>query len=772
MRAAVLGDYGGDDARVNATIAPAGAEMKKLGKTFEPHVYDGAGHGFLKMQAARAGANQAATRQAWPRTIAFLRQHLSGSGPGAVASSAPALRPPVARKQPKKLRIHGDTLVDDYRWLRNKGTPEVEQYLKAELAYADAFMRPTAALQKELYDEMLSRIQQTDTNVPYRERGHFYYSRTEEGKEYPIYARKKGSLEAPEEVILDVNRLAEGKQYMSVGDRKVSPDENLLAYTTDDTGFRQYTLRVKDLRTGKDGTEAIPRVTAVEWSEDGSTLFYSVEDAQTKRSHQVFRHALGAAKDDLLYDEKDERFSAYVWKSRDRKVMFVESGSLTSSEIRFFPADQPRAEMRMIAPREVDHQYDVDHRDGLLWIRTNDKGRNYRLVTAPVSDPSRANWKEVIPHRDDVMLAGHSMFKDFFVLFEREGGFPRIRITDFRSGKSHRIEVPEAASAISPGVTYEFDTPQYQFNYQSPITSPSVYDYDPATRERTLLKQVAVLGGYDPSLYKVEITEATAADGRRVPIWLLSRNDVKRDGNNPALLTAYGSYGSSNNPYFNSDIFSLVDRGVVYAMAYIRGGGELGKKWHDEGRMLSKKNTFTDFIAAAEHLVASRYTSKDRLAIMGGSAGGLLMGAVTNMRPDLFKAVVSKVPFVDVINTMLDKTLPLTVGEFEEWGNPEVAEQYRYMLSYSPYDQIARKPYPIMLVKSSYNDSQVMYWEPAKYVAKLRAMKTDANPLVFNINMDPAGHGGKSGRYEKLRERAYDYAFILWQLGVETPAGR
>jgi oligopeptidase B len=686
--------------------------------------------------------------------------------------ASPRLRPPVARKQPKTLRIHGDTLVDDYHWMRNKGTPEVEAYLKEEAAYADAFMKPTAAVQQKLYDEMLSRIQQTDTNAPYRERGHFYYSRTEEGKQYPIYARKKGALDAPEEVILDVNRLAEGKQFISVDAMRVSPDENRLAYTTDDTGFRQYTLRIKDLRTGQVGSEAIPRVTSVEWTEDGSTLFYSTEDAQTKRSNLVFRHTPGAAKDDLVYDEKDERFSVYVWKSRDRKMLFVEAGSLTSSEVRFFPADQPRAAMKVIAPRAAEHQYDVEHRDGTFWIRTNDKGRNFRLVTVRVAAPGRANWKEVLPHRDDVMLSGHSLFKDFYVLFEREGGFPRLRVTDFRSGQSHRVEVPEPASTISPDANREFDAPRYRFAYQSPVTSSSVYDYDPVTRERRLLKQVAVLGGYDRDRYTVETTQATAADGRKVPMWLLYRKDLERDGGNPALLYAYGSYGSSNDATFNSNLFSLVDRGVVYAVAYIRGGGELGKKWHDEGRMLSKKNTFTDFIAAAEHLIASRYTNRDRLAAMGGSAGGLLMGAVANLRPDLFKVVVSYVPFVDVINTMLDKTLPLTVGEFEEWGNPEIEEQYRYMLAYSPYDQLARKAYPTMLVKTSYNDSQVMYWEPAKYVAKLRAMKTDRNPLVFAVNMDPAGHGGKSGRYEKLRERAYDYAFILWQLGVETPASR
>jgi oligopeptidase B len=421
--------------------------------------------------------------------------------------------------------------------------------------------------------------------------------------------------------------------------------------------------------------------------------------------------------------------------------------------------------MKMISPREADHQYDVDHRDGTFWIRTNDKGRNYRLVTAPVSDPSRPGWKEVLPHRDDVMLAGHGLFKDFYVLFEREGGFPRIRVSDFRSGKSHRIEVPEAASTIAPGVNREFDAPKYRFAYQSPITSPSVYDYDPVTRERTLLKQEPVLGGYDARRYTVETTEATAPDGRKVPVWLLYRKDLKRDGSHPALLYAYGSYGSSEDADFNANLFSLVDRGVVYAVAYVRGGGELGKKWHDDGRMLHKKNTFTDFIAAAEHLIAEGFTSPPRLVIEGGSAGGLLMGAVVNMRPDLFKAVVSKVPFVDVINTMSDASLPLTAGEWEEWGNPADPDDYATIRRYDPYTNVCAQPYPAMLVKTAFNDSQVMYWEPAKYVAKLRTLKTDGNPLILKTNM-AAGHGGASGRYDFLREVAFDYAFILSQLGI------
>jgi oligopeptidase B len=699
---------------------------------------------------------------------------LSLAAPLAAATPSPAppapaaeSRPPVARKEPHKTTIHGDTLVDDYYWLRNKGTPEVETYLKSELAYSEAFMKPTAALQQKLYDEMLSRIQQTDTQVPARERGFFYYSRTVEGRQYPIFARKKGSLDAEEEVILDVNQLAEGKKFMTVDEMKVSPDGNLLAYTSDDTGFRQYTLRIKDLRTGGLGPEAIARVTSVEWTEDGKTLLYSVEHPQTKRSYQVFRHALGAARDDLVYEEKDERFNTGVWKSRDRKYLFVESGSHTATEVRYMPADTGTAEMKVIAERAPEHEYDVDHRDGTFWIRTNDQGRNFRLVTAPASDPSRKNWKEVVPHREDVMLSGHLMFRDFYVLVEREGGWPQVRVTDFRNGQTHRIAFPEPAYQVNPSNNHEFDAQVLRIAYQSPITSSSVYDYDPATRERKLLKQVAVLGGYDPTRYRVEITKATAPDGTQVPMWLVHRKDLELDGTNPALLYAYGSYGANMSAGFSSNLFSLVDRGLVYAVAYIRGGGELGKKWHDQGRMMNKKNTFTDFIAAAEYLVAKKYTSKDRLAIMGGSAGGLLMGAVTNMRPDLFKVVVSYVPFVDVITTMLDESIPLTVPEFEEWGNPKKEAEYRYMKSYSPYDNLAAKSYPTMLVKSSYNDSQVMYWEPAKYVARLRAVKTDSHPLVFHINMDPAGHGGKSGRYDRLREIAFDYAFLLWQLGVE-----
>jgi oligopeptidase B len=691
-----------------------------------------------------------------------------GVMPLVLRAAGPAPAPPMAKKQPHLTQVHGETLVDDYYWMRNKGTKEVEDYLNAELAYAQQFMKPTEALQQRLYDEMLARIKQTDIGVPYRDRGHYYYSRTETGKQYPIYCRKKGSLDAVEEVILDQNLLAQGKQFMSVGATEVSPDGNLLAYTTDDTGFRQYTLQVKDLRTGAVGPVLAERVTSVEWTEDGASLIYGVEHPQTKRSYQVFRQKLGTAgQAELVYEEPDERFNVSVGKSRDRKVIFIASGSATTDELRYLPADGSRFTPTVIAPRIQDQEYQVDHRDGTFWIRTNDKGRNFRLVTAPVATPDRPNWKEVMAPRETVMLSSVSMFKDFYVVMERESGQPYVRITDLRSNASHRVEFPEPAYTVWMSNNPEMETSALRLSYQSPVTSQTVYDYNPVTRERTLLKQVEVLGGFDPARYKVELIAATAADGVKVPMWVLSRKDLPRNGANPALLYAYGSYGAPMSASFDTNRFSLVDRGVVCAVAYIRGGGELGKKWHDEGRMMKKMNTFTDFISAAEHLVKDKYTSPAHLAIEGGSAGGLLMGAVTNMRPGLFKVVISHVPFVDVINTMLDETLPLTVAEFEEWGNPKIAEQYRYMKSYSPYDNLAATAYPTMLVKTSYNDSQVMYWEPAKYVAKLRTLKTDSNPLVFHVNMDPAGHGGKSGRYERLRETAFDYAFLLWQLGVE-----
>ncbi|HEX5134133.1 MAG TPA: S9 family peptidase, partial [Thermoanaerobaculia bacterium] len=622
----------------------------------------------------------------------------------------------------------------------------------------------TVPLQEALYSEILGRIKETDLTVPYRKGDFFYYSRTEKGKQYPIHCRRRGNLDAREEVFLDGNELAKGEKFFAVGDLEVSDDGNLLAYTTDLTGFREYTLFVKDFRTGALGPERVAKVSSIAWAADNRTLFYVVDDA-AKRPYRLYRHVLGAepSADALLYEEKDEHFMLDVIRSRSRAYVFVASESHTSSEVRYLPAAEPSSALSLVAARAKDREYDVDHRGELFYIRVNDRGRNFRLVTAPASDPRPENWKEIVPHRDDVMLEGHDLFASHLVLYERVEGLRRFRVTDLASGASHSIDFPEPVYAAFSGENPEFEARVFRFRYQSLVTPESVFDYDMVTRERTLRKQTEVLGGYDPSQYASERLRARSSDGTSIPISIVYRKSVKRDGRSPMLLTGYGSYGVSSNPTFSSNRVSLLDRGVVCAIAHVRGGGEMGKKWHDQGRMFAKKNTFTDFISVAEYLVHEKWTSPDRLVIEGGSAGGLLVGAVVNMRPDLFKAAISRVPFVDVINTMLDPTLPLTVGEFEEWGDPRVREQYEYMRSYSPYDNISAKAYPAMLVKTSFNDSQVMYWEPAKYVARLRATKTDSNPLIFKVNM-AGGHGGSSGRYDRLREAAFDYAFLLNQL--------
>ena len=700
------------------------------------------------------------------RQIALLWLVLSIACSRTAPRTEVAVQPPAASRIPHETVLHGQKLVDDYYWLREKGSPAVTAYLAAENAYADAVMKPTQPLQETLYKEMLGRIKETDMGVPMLDHGYWYYTRTEQGKQYPIYCRKKGTLESPEEVTVDLNQLGQSEKYIGLGGYWVSPDNGLLAYSIDTTGFRVYTLYVKDLRKGQLLEERIPRVDSVAWASDGKTLFYTVEN-DAKRSYRLYRHRLGSkSPDPLVYEEKDEMFELNVGRTRSDAYLLLASNSHTASEVRYLAAGNPDGSWQVVAPREKEHEYDVDHRGDLFYIRTNSGGRNFRLVTAPVSGPGNAGWKELVPHRENVMLEGIDLFQDQYVLFEREDGLPQLRVTDFKTGSSHRIEFPEQVYSVFPGGNAEFKTTLYRFNYQSPITPSSVYDYDVQTRQRKLLKQQEVLGGYDASRYQTERVLAPASDGTKVPISIVYRKGLTRDGKAPLHLYAYGSYGMSMPDTFNSNAISLLDRGVVLATAHIRGGGEMGKKWHDQGRMMSKMNTFTDFISCAEYLLAQGYGSKDMLAIEGGSAGGLLMGAVTNMRPDLFKVVVSHVPFVDVINTMLDESLPLTVGEFEEWGNPKIKEQYDYMIQYSPYDKVAKKAYPALLVKTSLNDSQVMYWEPAKYVAKLRAMKTDSNLLVFKINMDPAGHGGQSGRYNRLREIAFDYAFILWQLGI------
>ena len=673
-------------------------------------------------------------------------------------------QPPVARKEPKDVTVHGDKRIDDYFWLRNKGAPEVEQYLKAETAYADAVMAPTRQLQETLYAEMLSRIQETDQQVPFLRDGFYYYTRTEKGKQYPIICRKQ-ALDGVEQVILDVNQLAGGKKFLGLGGWAPSDDGSQLAYSADETGYRQYDLQVKDLKTGATGPEKIARVDSFVWARDGKTIFYVTEDAVTKRSNQLWRHTLGSAKDDKIFEEKDEMFYLQVDRSRSRDFIFVTSSSHTSSEVRFFGASDPYANLVVIQPREKDHEYYVDHRGGLLYIRTNSGGRNFRLVTAPVWAPRKENWTEMVSHREDVMLNEVDLFQDFLVRYEREGGLPQIAVTSFKTGETKRMSFPDADYQVSPEHNAQFDQTAYRIAYQSPITPPSVYDVDMTTQERKLLKQQPV-PGYDASKYEVERIWATASDGVQVPMAVVHLKGAPKPA--PLMLYAYGSYGASIPDTFNSDRFSVIDRGLTWAIAHIRGGGEMGKKWHDAGRMMNKKNTFTDFIACAEHLVKSGYTAPGKLAISGGSAGGLLMGAVLNMRPDLFHVALVYVPFVDVVNTELDESLPGTVTEWEEWGNPNKPDEYKYIRSYSPYDNVEAKAYPITLVRSSYNDSQVMYWEPAKWVAKLRALKTDHNLLLLKINMEPAGHGGTSGRYDRLHDVAYDYAFLLGQLGISA----
>ena len=679
-------------------------------------------------------------------------------------STAPPT-PPMAEKKPKTTKIHGAILVDDYFWLREKSNPQVMEYLRAEDAYSEAAMKPTAALQEKLYKEMLSHIKQTDVNVPYRWGNYYYYSRTEEGKQYPIFCRKKGSLEAKEEVILDQNELAKGQKFMSVGSFSPSDDGNLLAYSTDNTGYRQYTLHVKNLITGELLPERIEQVDNMAWATDNKTIFYVTEDAVTKRSDKFFRHTLGSDKSDLLYEEKDELFDIGVGRSRDKEVIFLQATSKTSGEVRYLPADSPNGEWKIILPRQLEHEYDVDHRGNLFYIRTNKGAKNFRIVTAPVSDPSEKNWKEFVAHRPAVKLDDISMFADHAVLSEWENGLQQLEIIDLKTNKRHRIAFPEPVYSAGLGANREFKTTGLRYNYQSLVTPSSVFDYDMNTRKATLMKQTEVPGGFDRGNYISERAFAIASDGTKIPLSIVYRRGVKLDGSAPLLLYGYGSYGISISPTFSSNRLSLLDRGFVYVIAHIRGGGELGEEWRQAGRMMNKINTFTDFIASAEYLVKNKYTSSDHLVIQGGSAGGLLMGAVSNMRPDLFKAVIAQVPFVDVINTMLDASLPLTTSEYIEWGNPNDKAAYDYMIKYSPYDNIGAKNYPAMLVKVSVNDSQVPYWEGAKFAAKLRAMKTDNNPLLLKVNFG-AGHGGSSGRYDALKEIAFDYSFMLWQMGI------
>jgi oligopeptidase B len=695
--------------------------------------------------------------------------------------------PPVARREPTPTTLHGVTLEDDYRWMRDKSSPEVLAYLEAENAWTDAAMAPTKELQATLYAEMLSHIKETDESVPYRLGEWFYTTRTVEGSQYAIHCRRAaagGKFDAgqPEQVILDVNQLAEGKPFMAVGSLGISPDGNLLAYTTDETGFRQYTLHVRDLRAGEDLADTAERVGSLTWAADSQTLFYTTEDETTKRQDHLFRHTLGAAADAVVFHEEDERFNLAVGKTRDAQYIFLEIGSHTTNEYRFVAADAPEGEFKVVAPRLEEQEYYVDHRDGLFYIRTNDVGKNFRVVTAPVETPGRESWTELVALDAEYPLEDFDLFQGFAVASRRKLGLPTLDILRFGANGALEapvaIDFPEPAYSAGGSTNRIFDAQVFRYSYQSLVSPASVYEYNVAddgydvpAGQSKLLKQQEVPGGFDAARYGSERVWVTAQDGTKVPVSVVYRRDAfKRDGTNPLYVYGYGSYGYPLPVGFSAARLSLLDRGVVMAYAHIRGGGELGDQWHDAGKMQVKMNTFTDFIAATEQLIAQKFGAADRVAIEGGSAGGLLMGAVVNLRPKLFHVVLSHVPFVDVMNTMLDAGLPLTVAEYEEWGNPNEAEAFATMVAYSPYDnlqKLAGAEVPAMLVKTSLNDSQVMYWEPAKYVAKLRTLKTNGTPLLLHINME-AGHGGASGRYDYLKEIAFDYAFLLTQLGVEV----
>ena len=674
--------------------------------------------------------------------------------------------PPAAPRVEHHEVRHGATVNDDYFWLREKSNPDVVKYLESENAYTLAMTKDLQPFSDALYTEMLARIKQTDVSVPTPDHGYLYYSRTVEGKQYGIQCRRKKTMDAPEEVLLDLNELGKDKKFIGLGGFQVSDDQNLLAYTVDYAGFRQYSLQVKDLRTGQTLPDTTERVTSFAWAADNKTLFLTTEDAVTKRSDKVWRHTLGSAKFEEIYNDKDELYDVYLGKTRDRKYLFLQSEAKDTSEARYLRADRPADNFAMFLPREKGHRYYLDHREGTFYIRTNRLGRNFAVMTAPDSDPALKNWTVFLAHRADTRVQDIDVFKDFAVSVEKSNALDHLRIYDFKTKAWKEISYPEPVYSASPAGNADFDTHTYRYNYQSLVTPSSVFDYDVTTGTSTLRKQQEVLGGYDPKQYTSERLWATARDGVKVPISIVYKKGFVRDGTGPLYLYGYGSYGFGTPPTFSSTRVSLLDRGMAYAIAHIRGGDEMGEQWREDGMLMKKKNTFFDFIDCAEFLVAQKWTNPGRLVIEGGSAGGLLMGAVVNMRPDLFRAVHAAVPFVDVMNTMMDASLPLTVGEYLEWGNPNEKAAYDYMKTYSPYDNLEKRAYPAILVTTSFNDSQVMYWEPAKYVARLRSLKTDANPLLLKIKMDPAGHGGASGRYDRLHDNAFEYAWLLSQVGI------
>jgi oligopeptidase B len=682
---------------------------------------------------------------------------------------APPAAPPQAPRRPTVLSLHGDERVDEWYWLRDRDDPQTIAYLEAENAYTDAMTAHTAQLQERLYEEIRGRIQETDESAPVPHGGHWYFRRAVEGLQYPIHCRRKNMETGPEQVLLDENELAEGHEYFRLGVLTVSPDHAKLAYSTDVTGAERYTLRVRGLDSGRDMADEIPNTYyGLAWSSDSRTLFYSRPD-ETMRPFQVWRHVLGTdpGEDVCVFEESDERFYASIFRTRSGAFVVLSLDSMVTSEVRVLDASQPAGDFRIVEPRRQGIEYALDHRGERFVIVTNDEAPNFRLLEAPVDTPGREHWRELVPHREDVRLLGVDAFADHLALYERADALRRIRVVDPDTAEGESLEQPEPVYAARPGENREFETNVLRFHYASLVTPPSVVDYDVSTGERTVRKTEPVIG-YRPEEYATERTWATAPDGERVPLSLVYRRDrAKAPG--PALLLGYGSYEASSDPEFSSPRVSLLDRGFLVAIAHVRGGGELGRRWYEHGKLEHKRNTFTDFVACAEHLVEEGWTSPAQLAARGGSAGGLLMGAVVNLRPDLFGAIVAEVPFVDVVTTILDESLPLTVIEWEEWGNPKDRRFYELMKAYSPYDNVEAKDYPSMLVTAGLHDSRVAYWEPAKWVAKLRALKTDSNPLLLRTRLG-TGHAGPSGRYERWREDAFVYAFVLDALGVGEAA--
>ncbi len=676
------------------------------------------------------------------------------------------MKPPMAKRIEKKLTIHNDTRIDNYFWLNQREDPEVISYLEEENAYTKTILSHTEKLQEKLYDEMIARIKQDDQSVPYKDNGYYYYSRYEEGKEYPIYCRKKELLDAPEEIMLNVNEMAEGHAYYQVSGLSVSPDNNFLAFGVDTLSRRKYNLMVKDLRTNKILSDIIPNTTgSAAWADDNKTFFYTTKD-DALRPFKNFRHSLGSnsEEDKLIFHEADDTYNTFVYRSKSNNYIFIGSTTTLTTEYRFLKSDNPDGEFTIFYPRERGLEYYIDHFESNFYIRTNLDALNFKLMKTDVNKTSKENWEEVIPHRKDILIEGFEIFKNYLVIEERKKGLTQLRIINWANNDEYYVDFGEQTYSAYISINRDFDSQDLRYGYSSLTTPSSTYDFNMKTKEKTLLKRDEVLGGFNPDHYQSERIYATT-DGVEVPISIVYRKGIKKDGTNPLLLYGYGSYGISTDASFSSVRLSLLDRGFVYAIAHIRGGQEMGRSWYEDGKFFKKKNTFTDFIACGEKLISAGFTNKDKIFAFGGSAGGLLMGAVINMRPDLFKGVVAAVPFVDVVTTMLDESIPLTTGEYDEWGNPNHEDYYNYMLSYSPYDNVEAKNYPNLLITTGLHDSQVQYWEPAKWAAKLRYLKTDNNLLLLKINME-SGHGGASGRFKRIKEVALQYAFFLNLLNI------